>query len=256
MDMRGKVAIVTGASRGLGRAIALEYARAGARVVVCARPKSPSGFNSTAQTVATEIQCLGQEAMAVNCDVTDVTQVKEMIEEVVNRYGQIDVLVNNAGIMIIGESFDQISPDRWDGLMDVNVRGTYLMCWHVAPIMISNGVGSIINVGSNMGKEVMPGGGVAYSTSKAAVHMISYTLAQELKPHNIAVNVFSPGSLKSEGSSIIPWNLTNWESRLEPTEVAASTVFLALQTGQGLTGQYLHQAEYGKTWGPGIGNEL
>ena len=256
MDMQGKVAIVTGGSRGLGRAIALEYAQAGARVVVCARPTSPSGFKSTAQTVATEIQKLGKEATAINCDVTDLVQVEDMIKGVVNRYEQIDVLVNNAGIMIVGEPFDQISPDRWDSIMNVNVKGTYLMCWHVMPIMISQGVGSIINIGSNMGKEIMPGGGVAYSSSKAAVHMMSYSLAEELKPHNIAVNVFSPGSLKSEGSSVIPWNLTNWNSRLEPSEVAPSTVFLALQTGQGITGQYLHQAEYGKTWGPGIGNQL
>ena len=88
-----------------------------------------------------------------------------------------------------------------------------------------------------MGRAVMPGGGVAYSSSKAAVHMITHALADELRPHNIAVNVFSPGSLKTEGSSVIEWNLANWESRLDPAAVAPSTVFIALQNGQGLTGQ-------------------
>jgi 3-oxoacyl-[acyl-carrier protein] reductase len=254
MDMEGKVAIITGASRGLGKAIALKYSQAGARVVVCARTNSPSGFKSTAQTVAKEIIDSGHDAMAIDCDVSNSDQVEDMIGTVLNRYGQIDVLVNNAGIMIVGEPFEQISPDRWDNLMNVNVRGIYLMCWHVIPIMKAKGVGSIINVGSNMGINIMPGGGVAYSSSKAAVHMMSYALAAELKPSNIAVNVFSPGSLKSEGSSVIPWNLINWESRTDPFEVAQCTVFLALQTGNGITGQYLHQAEYGKTWGPGISN--
>ena len=255
MDMDSMVAIVTGASRGLGRAIALEYAQAGARVVLCARSNSPSGFYSTAETVAHEIRKSGNEAIAINCDVTDLRQVESMVDKVINKYGKIDVLVNNAGIMIVGEPFSNISPGRWHNLIDVNVNGTYLMCWKVVPIMMAQGTGSIINIGSNMGKEVMPGGGVAYSSSKAAVHMMTYTLAEELKPYNIAVNVFSPGSLKTEGSSVIEWNLTNWESRLDPSSVAPCTVFLALQTAQGLTGQYLHQSEYGKTWGPMTGRE-
>lgn len=250
MQMKGMVAVVTGASRGLGKAIAIEYAREGAKVVACSRPQSPTGLSGTATETAAEIGSQGGEALGVACDVTNEAQVKAMVDQVMERYGRIDVLVNNAGLMIVGEPFLDIEPERWDSLMSVNIRGPYLCCRHVLPVMMKQRRGSVINIGSRMGIEVTAGGGTAYSASKAALHMISHTLAEEMREHNIAVNVLSPGSLRSEGSWVIPWNRRNWDVRIEPAENGPCVVYLALQTADSMTGQYVHIDNFGKTWGP------
>lgn len=247
--MEGLVAIVTGSSRGLGRAIAKAYAREGARVVVCARPKSPTGLPGTIDETARAIQAEGGEVFPVPCDVADEAQVKAMVQQVMERYGQIDVLVNNAGVMIIAEPFLEINPSRWDLLMNANVRGPYLMCWYVLPVMVKQRRGSIINIGSRMGWDADRGGGVPYSTSKAAVHMLSLTLAREVREYNIAVNILNPGGLKSEGSSVVPWARHDWHERIEPEVVGPCAVYLALQDANSLTGQLVRQSEFGKTWG-------
>ena len=250
MQMKGMVAIVTGASRGLGKAIAKEYAREGAKVVVCSRPQSPTGLSGTAEETAHELRAEGREVLGIPCDVTDEGQVKSMVERVMDHYGRIDVLVNNAGLMIIGEPFLNIDPERWDSLMAVNIRGPYLCCRYVMPVMIKQRGGSVINIGSRMGIDPTSGGGTAYSASKAALHMLSHALAEEMREHNIAVNVLSPGSLRSEGSWVIPWNRKGWEARIEPTEVGPCAVYLALQTAQTMTGLYVHKDDFGRTWGP------
>ncbi len=126
--MKGLVAIVTGSSRGLGRAIATEYSREGAKVVACARPKTPTQLPGTVEQTAKEIRDQGGEALAIACDVSDEDQVQAMVRQVMDHYGRIDVLVNNAGIMILGESFLEIDTTRWDQLMGVNVRAAYLTC--------------------------------------------------------------------------------------------------------------------------------
>ena len=108
--MDGLVAIVTGASRGLGRAIAREYAREGARVVICARPQSPSGLSGTIQETAASIQSDGGEVLPIPYDVADQRQVENLVEQVMERYGQIDVLFNNAGLMVLGQTLMQIEP--------------------------------------------------------------------------------------------------------------------------------------------------
>jgi NAD(P)-dependent dehydrogenase (short-subunit alcohol dehydrogenase family) len=252
MQMKGMVAIVTGASRGLGKAISLAYAAEGATVVACSRPNTPTGLSGTADDTAAEIRASGGQALGLGCDVTDDAQVKAMVERVNQTYGRIDVLVNNAGLMIINEPFLDIEPNRWDNLMAVNVRGPYLCCRYVLPAMIEQKRGSVVNIGSRMGKELIPGGGTAYSASKAALHMVSHALAEEMQQHNIAVNVLSPGSMRSEGSWQIPWNRQNWDTRIDPSQNGPGVVFLALQSAQTMTGQYVHVDDFGKTWGPGI----
>ena len=251
MQMKGMVAIVTGASRGLGKAISIAYAAEGAKVVACSRPTSPTGQPGTAADTASEIKAMGGEALGISCDVTDESQVKAMVDQVVECYGRIDVLVNNAGIMIIGEQFLDIDPQRWDNLMSVNVRGPYLCCRYVLPVMIKQRSGSVVNIGSGMGVQLLRGGGTAYSGSKAALHMISHALAEEMADHNIAVNVLSPGSMRSEGSWAIPWNRSNWDVRIDPSNNGPCAVYLALRTPETMTGQYVHIDNFGKTWGPG-----
>ena len=250
MQMKGLVAIVTGASRGLGKAIAMEYVREGAKVVVCSRPRSPTGLTGTAEETATQIKAQGGEALGVSCDVTDEGQVRSLVEQVMERYGRIDVLVNNAGLMIIGDAFLEIEPQRWDSLMSANIRGPYLCCRHVLPVMIRQRQGSIINIGSSMGVDPSIGGGTAYSASKAALHMLSHTLAEEVRQHNVAVNVLGPGGLKTEGSWAIAANHRTWDQRIEPAEVGPCAVYLALQTTETMTGRYVHRDDFGKTWGP------
>ncbi len=247
--MEGLVAIVTGASRGLGRAIAKEYAREGAKVVVCARPQSPTGLAGNVEETAGDIQAAGGEAFAVACDVADEAQVSEMVRQVLDRYGRIDVLVNNAGVMVLGESILEISPAQWDLSVAVNMRGPYLTCRAVLPAMRSQGRGSIVNIGSRMGSDHTRGGGVLYSASKAGLHMFSLTLAEEVREYNIAVNILSPGSLKSEGSAAIPWTQWDWAVRDLPEVVGPSAVYLALQDAQLFTGNLVSRAEFGKTWG-------
>ena len=247
--MEGMVAIVTGASRGLGRAIAKEYAREGARVVVCARPQTPTGLPGTIEETAEMIRAAGGEALPVACDVTDETQVSEMVAKVTQRFARIDVLVNNAGAMILGDTILDIEPARWDEIVAVNVRGPYLVTRAVLPIMMEQQRGSIINIGSRMADDPKLGGGVLYSSSKAALHMFSRCLADEVMEHNIAVNILSPGGLRSEGSAAIPWTQRDWHERVEPEVVGPSAVYLALQDARSLTGQLVLRSEFGKTWG-------
>ena len=247
MKMNGLVALITGGSRGLGKAIAVAYAQEGAHVIVTSSTDSPTGLPGTAEQTAQAISQLGGSAVGIACDVTNEVEVNNAVSRVVEQYGKVDVLVNNAGIMIPCEPFLEIDPQRWDELMLVNTRGPYLTCRAVVPIMIRQRSGSIINIGSNAGAEHR-WGGTAYCSSKAALHMFNMCLAEELKEYNIAVNVLSPGGLKSEGSNAIPWAHTNWDQRVEPEDCGPSAVALALHRADTMTGKVLDRATYKQTW--------
>ena len=244
--------MVTGASRGLGRAIAAEFAREGASVAVCARDRSPTGLPGTVEETARQIRENGGDALALACDVTAEDQVDAMVARVMAEYGRIDVLVNNAGVMVLGETILSISPEQWDQSVAANLRGPYLLCRAVVPVMMRQGNGSIIHIGSRMGSSHLQGGGVLYSSTKAAVHMFSQCLAEEVREYNIAVNILSPGALRSEGSAAIPWTQRDWHLRVDPAVVGPSAVYLALQDAQSMTGQLVHRVEFGETWGPGV----
>ena len=251
-QMDGMVAIVTGASRGLGRAVAAEYAKEGASVVICARTQSPTGLDGTLPETAEHIRAAGGDVLAVDCDVTDESQVNEMVRQATERYGRIDVLFNNAGSMVLGESILEIDAARWEQLMRVNVNGPYFCSRAVLPTMMAQRRGSIVNIGSRMATDPNQGGGTLYSASKAAVHMFSYCLADEVRNYNIAVNILSPGGLRSEGSAAIPWTQRDWHERVEPSAIGPLAVFLALQDASTFTGQLASRFDYGTTWGPGI----
>ena len=245
--MQGQVALVTGASRGLGREIARAYAAEGASVALCAREQSPTGLPGTVREVAQGIRDSGGEALDLCCDVADEAQVRAMVEKVAGHYGRIDILVNNAGLMIPSEPFLQIDPERWEQSMTINVRGPYLTCRHVVPLMMKQGTGRIINVGSGAAARHRAGGTI-YCSSKAALHMFSLCLAEELREHNISVNILDPGPLKSEGSSVIPWARHDWDQRIMPEEAGPSAVALALKDSRNFTGQLVLTREFGVTW--------
>ena len=224
-ELAGRVALVTGGGRGIGRGIALELADAGARVAVAARTRE--------QVEATAAEVGG---VAIEADVSDRADVERMVAHAEAELGPLDVLVNNAGIALWEENAWELEPEEWWRILEVNVLGVYLCCRTVIPGMIERGGGRIVNVAS--GAAYLPGStSTAYSASKAAVHRFSETLATQLAPHGIPVFSISPGLVRTEliGDNFgddAPWT---------PPELAPRLV-RALAGGRldALSGRYLH----------------
>ena len=171
MNLNGKVAIVTGAGQGIGRGIALQFARAGASLAVVDLDAA------RAETVTKEIEDLGHSAIAIQADVTDFGQVKRMVEQTLEAFHQIDILVNNAGITGRTLPLTQLEVSDWDEVMDVNLRAVFLCCKAVIDHMIERGYGRIVSIASVAGKEGNPTL-IPYSTSKAGCHRIDESARQ------------------------------------------------------------------------------
>jgi 3-oxoacyl-[acyl-carrier protein] reductase len=224
-ELAGTVALVTGGGRGIGRGIALELTRAGARVAVAARTRE--------QVEETAAETGG---VAIQADVSKRADVERMVARTEEELGPIDLLVANAGIAIWEESAWELEPEEWWHVLEVNVLGVYLCCRAVIPRMIERGGGRIVNVAS--GAAYLPGNtSTAYSASKAAVHRFSETLATQLEPYGIPVFSISPGLVRTDliGDRMgddAPWT---------PPELAPRLV-RALASGRldALAGRYLH----------------
>ena len=186
--LEGQVAVVTGASRGIGRAIAIDFARAGADVVVSARSSesAPSKLPGTIEQTAREVEAEGRRALAVATDVTDEAQVQALAERTLAEFGRIDILVNNAGISFPAP-FAQTPLKRWDLVMNVNLRGPVMCTRAFLPKMLEQGSGRVINISSYLAEAMMPGM-MSYSVSKIALEKLTQYLAEELRPKGIAVN--------------------------------------------------------------------
>jgi len=250
MELQDKVAIVGGASRGIGKAIAKAYGKEGAKVVVVARTDEegtgPLGLPGTIHQTVNEIQEAGGEAIAVKCDITDEDQVQNLVKTVLDAYGRVDILVNNAAVQLRTELKDT-ETRRWNLMQRVNVLGPFLLCKYVAPVMESQRGGSIINVTSG-GYGSKGKGGVHYSVSKACLEQMTFSLAEEEREYGIAVNAWHPGSVLTEGVRATRPDDYDF-SRYDPMEaVGPSTVYLAKQTAETLTGQKVLRTEYGETW--------
>jgi len=251
------VAIVTGASAGCGRAYALALAGAGATVVAAARTLGDVGAEAPARNTLAEVvraaEPLAGHIHARVCDVEVEGDIAATIEETAAEFGRIDVLVNNAGIMTPFDPFE-VSCDDWDRVMRVNVRAPYLAMRQVAPHMIRQGSGSIINITARaaafLPKGRWPQVTVAYGPSKAALNRLSYFMAEELKPYGIAVNALSPGVVTTD--TALGFNPRLGDSRAakppEPETLGPALLCLARQTAETLTGQVLHTDDFQNGW--------
>src|ERR1051326_5203971 len=191
LPLQGRVAIVTGASRGIGRAIALGLARAGCTVVVAAQStESPDKLPGSIFTVAEEIERAGGKALPIQVDVRDEAQIEQMAIRAREQFGRIDVLVNNAGALF-WKPLIETPAKRFDLVMGVNARAAFLCCRAVMPSMIEQRFGHIINMSPPLDLAIVRGR-IAYAMSKLGMTLLSHGLAAELRPHNIAVNSLWP----------------------------------------------------------------
>lgn len=233
--LKGKVAIVTGAGRGIGRAIAVAYACAGASVGCAARTEREI------EETAAQIISMGGQAVAVQTDVTDLDSVLKMVETVVSRFNGLDILVINAGANYDRRSVESSVPQDWLRTMDVNLTGAYY-CAHAAiPYLKMRGEGKILTIGSGLGHHGMAESS-AYACSKAGLWMLTRVLAQELWPDRISVNELIPGpvltTIDDQQPASRPGNLgfdSEWVKT--PEDVTAMALFLATQPAIGPTAQ-------------------
>lgn len=219
--LAGKVALVTGGSRGIGRAIALKLATLGADVAICGRE------DAKLAEAEKEIRKAGVRATAIIADVTRATDVAKMIEKVGAVLGGIHLLVNNAGMGLFGPVHEK-TEEEWDRLMNTNLKSVFLVSRAVIPGMIRRSGGDIINISSLAGKNVFAGGGI-YCASKWGVQGLSGCMAEELREHGIRVSTVCPGSVATEFSGRGPKDPTKV---LKPEDVAHAVAMIATQGEQ------------------------
>jgi NAD(P)-dependent dehydrogenase (short-subunit alcohol dehydrogenase family) len=249
MKLKGRVAIVTGAASGIGRASAIAFAREGARVVVV--DKNEHGGHETAIAIETE----GFDAFFACIDVTREAEIAQMVAETVARWGQIDILFNNAGVVLV-KTIEQMSEEEWDRVMAINVKAAFLAIKHVVPHMRRTGKGAILNTGSIASFTGQVGTPV-YSASKGAIALLTKSLALDLGRDRIRVNCICPGitdtpmlrehlGTGSEGEARIRARLSRVPlgQILSPEEVARAAVYLVSDDSDGITG-ILHVVDGG-----------
>lgn len=240
MDLKGKVAIITGARRGMGRSHALALAKAGAKVVVS------DISEEDCQKVCQEIEKEGGEAMAVKCDVSNKKEVEEMVRKTVEKFGKIDILVNNAGIAQF-VPFLEMTEEDWDRTLDINLKGYFLCAQAVAREMVKQKSGVIINIASvAMGQQGIGFPNIVhYCASKGGIVGMTEALAVELAPYNIRVNTISPGMIETLMIDPLKQDPKMMEAMLaripmhrvgKPEEVSNLVLFLASDQSSYMTG--------------------
>jgi NAD(P)-dependent dehydrogenase (short-subunit alcohol dehydrogenase family) len=239
-DLKGKVVIITGARRGMGRSHALALAKAGAKVVV-----SDISLEDC-QKVVEEIKKVKGEALAIKCDVTKKAEVEEMVRKTVERFGKIDILVNNAGICQF-KPFLELTEEDWDRTLDINLKGYFLVAQAVAKEMIKRKSGAIINIASiAMGQTGVGFPALThYCASKGAIVAMTEAMALELAPYNIRVNAISPGAIETPMIDPLKSDKKTMEGLLariplhrvgKPEEVSNLVLFLASDQSSYITG--------------------
>ncbi len=245
MKMKGMVGIVNGASRGIGASIAREFGREGANVVVLARTSEPGGkLPGTIHQVATEITEAGGEALPIQCDASQEESVREAVQRTLDRYGQIDVIVNNLGVMIL-DSVVKAAPRHWLLGLRVNVFAPFLMCHFALPAMLERRTGSIINITSGAATSRT---GANYAATKAALNRFTICLADEVREYNVAANALDPGPVRTEAAELLQPPDHDWSGYASPRAMGPPAVFLAVQDSKSFTGQIVKATEFRKTW--------
>lgn len=243
-SLEGKVALITGGSRGIGEATAIQMAKAGADIVVSSR-KLPD-----LERVAAEVEKLGRKAMAVETHAARMDQIQNLVDTVVKKFGRIDILVNNAGTTI-GASAMELEEKAWDSVMNLNLKGVFFLSQAAARIMKEKGSGNIINIASVNGYVANPMTCV-YSIAKAALIMTTKSMALEWAPHNIRVNAIAPGYIETKLLNATWYFLSEEEKKIakdqaaegiplgrigDPKEIANAIIFLASQASSYVTGR-------------------
>ena len=253
MELTDRVVIVTGASRGIGKGLAIGLAGRGATVVCAARTvtEEPGGLPGTIHDTVAAIEAEGGRALAVRCDIGEPDDIERLVATTADTYGRIDVLINNA-MAPTRTTFEASTVDQWDESMRVNVRSLYLLCRAVVPHMAKRGGGSIINVSSGgAGHEstpFMPPGYVIYAVAKAAMERFSSALAPELRDFGVVINALRPGAVKTELSTRELGEDHDWTGWTTPDAVVPAAAFLARQSGTGFTGRIVESTQFGTTW--------
>jgi NAD(P)-dependent dehydrogenase (short-subunit alcohol dehydrogenase family) len=224
-----QVAVVTCAGRGIGAAIAARLATLGAVVILCGRNRTR--LQSTADTIS---KASGKSDI-VECDVTDLRSVEAVASQVEKRFGRLDILVNNAGIGGFGGPLHQLPPDAWDQILNTNLRGVYYAIRAFSPLMIRARSGHIVNISSLAGKNALPNG-AAYAASKWGLNGLTYSVAEELRAHNIRASVVCPGSVDTELS---PHEGKDPGKMLRPEDVAHVVAMLVTQSPQSFASEVL-----------------
>lgn len=242
--LKDSVAIVTGAGRGLGKAFALAYSREGARLLL------PDISLERAEKTAEEIRGGGGQAVAMQADITEEHATQAVAEKALSLYGRVDVLLNNAALSygIEPRPWHDWTVDLWDSFFNINVRGTWLMCRAIAPLMEQNGRGKIINLASDITRLPPSEFLLPYACSKVAIHQITQSLARALGPSGICVNSIAPGLTATEANLIQPNSEQMFAAtiatqcikrREEPEDLEGTAIFLASESSDFVTGQLL-----------------
>ena len=236
----GKVALITGGTRGIGLATARALGDAGARLFICSR--------NDGEEVERTLSALGYDATFIAADLTDPSAPAAIIADVLERSGRLDILINNAGVALGGDSAE-FSDEDWQRVMSLNVDAVFRCCRAAIPAMRAQGGGAIVNVGSMSGiASNIPQNQVAYNSSKAAVHMMTKSLASELALDNIRVNALAPGYIQTDmaqgGIDNPDWfpiwrDMTPMQRVGQPEEVAMAALFLASPASSYVTGDIL-----------------
>ena len=239
MRLKNKIALITGASRGIGKATALLFAQEGAKIVV-----NYSSSEKEALAVVNEIKKFGSEAIAIKCDVSLEKEVKKMIQQTIDTFGRIDVLVNNAGIVFDVPFFER-TVEQWKKTLDVNLLGTFICSKYVSLHMLKQDGGKIINVSSTNGIDSFSPASIDYDSSKSGIIILTRNLAKELAP-KIQVNSIAPGWVDTEMNKDLPKDFVEEEKNkiylkrfAKPQEIALAILFFASHDSSFITGSIL-----------------
>jgi NAD(P)-dependent dehydrogenase (short-subunit alcohol dehydrogenase family) len=239
--LAGQVAVITGAGRGIGRAIAVKLAELGAHTVLCGRSRealeqtAAAIENSGGHSSEKSSENNSVKSSVIECDVIDLHAVEALGEHVERTFHRIDILVNNAGIGGAGGPLHQLAPNDWEHVLNTNLRGVYYCIRSLAPLMIKARSGHIINISSLAGKNALPNG-AAYAASKWGLNGLTYSVAEELRAHNIRVSVICPGSVHTEFS---PHPGKNAEKMLQASDVAHAVAMIVTQAPQSFASEIL-----------------